>query len=150
MSSIEISLAVLSLTIAGTGAYFTNAAHNLAAQKREDDLFSQRYKLYEEIHVLWQCGMGSGREYWREVRPSFYTTAEINCFADKALYLFDEEIQKAVTLMIMRLQDIGYPGFSEEKGLLKTSRTGFPRELFHKYLNLAGGEVREALPEKSG
>jgi len=161
MGSIEVSLGVLSLTIAGTAVYFAEAAHKLAVKKhqddlelakkkREDDLFDRRYALYEEIHMLWLLGQGTGQVYWNACgHGAQFRGKDLSCFSDKALFLFDEVTQAAVNLMVIRLLDIGYPGFEDQKGKFKTSTSGFPRELFCKYLNLAGGEVIDPEPEKS-
>lgn len=144
MGSIEVSLALLSITIAGTGVYFADAAHKLAVKKRQDDLFNLRYKLYEKIRALWVYGCGSDIKYWEAIIPRL-NAQEINALPYQASFLFDKQIQNCVFLMTIKLQVLGYPGFEHLKGAgVLEEQTDFPQKLFDKYLKLdAGSEPKK-------
>lgn len=146
MGPIEISLAALSITIAGTGAGLALANYKLAAKKheddlalaqkkREDDLFDRRYALYEEITTLWAYYLRlPGRDLVppKEDSPLPLSTYEMGSLILKTGFLFDEKIKDAVAKLVSKVLDIFEPDSEAASDTMKE----FPLELFEKYLNV--------------
>jgi len=140
MTSIEISLAVLTVTIAGATVYFTEAAHKLAVKKhqddlelakkkREDDLFDRRYEVFEKISAIWIYLLKVEKGIPVNEPPQF-NLDEAASLVFKAGFLFDKEIVGVVERTFQRLITAPY------KPDPKDTIGDFPRDLFGKYLNI--------------